>query len=49
MSCENLVELLDNVPYTSNEQELCFDAADEIERLRDELETVKAVLEELRK
>ena len=49
MSRENLVELLDNVPYTSNEQELFNNAADEIERLRDELETVKAVLEELRK
>ncbi len=34
MSGKDITELLDNVPYTSNEQELCFGASDEIQRLR---------------
>lgn len=34
MSGEDLTELLDNVPHTSNEQELCFNASDEIQWLR---------------
>ena len=31
---DQLLEQLENVPYTSNEQELCFAAADEIRWLR---------------
>ena len=47
MSREDLVERLDNVPWMSKEQQLCFDAADEIERLRNELKIVKSMLEKL--
>lgn len=41
---DQLLEQLENVPYTSNEQELCFAAADEIERLREELEAAQTAI-----
>jgi hypothetical protein len=49
VSGEDIVERLDNVLWMSKEQQLCFEASDEIQRLRNELEALKAVLEELRK
>lgn len=41
---DQLLEQLENVPYTSSEQELCFAAADEIERLREELEAAQTAI-----
>ena len=38
---DQLLEQLENVPYTSNEQELCFAASDEIRRLQKQLAASK--------
>jgi hypothetical protein len=34
---DRLIEQLDNVPYTSNQQQLCFEASNMIEALRKEV------------